>query len=90
MRAALAFLTPWPGARLPTPRALRWFPLVGALLGFVLGGLWWVTAKAWPLPVAAAIVVVADLALTGMLHLDGLADCADGMLPHLTLSLIHI
>ncbi len=84
MRAALAFLTPWPGARLPTPRALRWFPLVGALLGFVLGGLWWVTAKAWPLPVAAAIVVVADLALTGMLHLDGLADCADGMLPHLT------
>src|ERR1700677_4837306 len=84
MRAALAFLTPFPGARPPTPRALRWFPLVGLALGFVLGGLWWVTAKVWPLPVAAFIVVLADLGLTGMLHLDGLADTADGLLPHLS------
>ena len=84
MRAALAFLTPFPGARQPTPRALRWFPLVGALLGLALGGLWWATAKIWPLPVAAFIVVLADLALTGMLHLDGLADTADGLLPHLS------
>jgi adenosylcobinamide-GDP ribazoletransferase len=36
------------------------------------------------LPVAALIVVAADLGLTGMLHLDGLADSADGLLPHLT------
>jgi adenosylcobinamide-GDP ribazoletransferase len=34
--------------------------------------------------VAALIVVAADLALTGLLHLDGLADSADGLLPHLT------
>jgi adenosylcobinamide-GDP ribazoletransferase len=33
--------------------------------------------------VAAALVIVADLALTGMLHVDGLADSADGLLPHL-------
>jgi adenosylcobinamide-GDP ribazoletransferase len=33
--------------------------------------------------VAAAIVVAADLALTGLLHVDGLADSADGLLPHL-------
>ena len=84
MRAALAFLTPFPGARQPTPRALRWFPLVGAVLGLALGGLWWATAKIWPLPVAAFIVVLADLGLTGMLHLDGLADTADGLLPHLS------
>jgi adenosylcobinamide-GDP ribazoletransferase len=84
MRAALAFLTPFPGARQPTPKALRWFPLVGLALGFALGGLWWATAKVWPLPVAALIVVVADLGLTGMLHLDGLADAADGLLPHLS------
>jgi adenosylcobinamide-GDP ribazoletransferase len=84
MRAALAFLTPFPGARRPTSRALRWFPLVGLALGFVLGGLWWATAKVWPLPVAAFIVVLADLGLTGMLHLDGLADSADGLLPHLS------
>jgi len=84
MRAALAFLTPFPGARRPTPQALRWFPLVGAVLGIALGELWWATAKVWPLPVAALIVVMADLGLTGMLHLDGLADSADGLLPHMT------
>jgi adenosylcobinamide-GDP ribazoletransferase len=83
VRSALAFLTAFPGARTPTDRSLRWFPAVGALLGLVLGGLWWGAAKIWPLPVAAAIVVGADLALTGMLHLDGLADSADGLLPHL-------
>jgi adenosylcobinamide-GDP ribazoletransferase len=84
MRAALAFLTPFPGARRPTPHALLWFPLVGAALGIALGGLWWGAAKLWPLPVAAVIVVAADLGLTGMLHLDGLADSADGLLPHLS------
>jgi adenosylcobinamide-GDP ribazoletransferase len=31
--------------------------------------------------VVAALVVAADLALTGMLHVDGLVDCADGLLP---------
>ena len=83
MRAALSFLTAFPGARVPTARSLRWFPVVGALLGLALGGLWWAAAKAWPWPIAAVIVVVADLALTGMLHFDGLADSADGLLPHL-------
>ena len=32
---------------------------------------------------AAALVVAADLALTGALHFDGLLDSADGLLPHL-------
>jgi len=84
MRQALAFLTPFPGARTPTPGSLRWFPVVGLLLGFVLGALWWGADHLWSRTVAALIVVVADLALTGMLHVDGLADAADGLLPHLT------
>jgi adenosylcobinamide-GDP ribazoletransferase len=85
LREALAFLTPFPGARRPSPHALRWFPAVGAAIGAVLGGLWWGTARLWPQAVTAALVVTADLVLTGMLHFDGLTDSADGLLPsHLT------
>ena len=56
---------------------------MGAAIGALLGLAWWGSGKAWPAGVAAAIVVAADLALTGMLHLDGLLDSADGLLPHL-------
>jgi adenosylcobinamide-GDP ribazoletransferase len=78
---ALAFLTPLGGAASPSPDALAWFPVVGAALGLCLGAIWWGAAQLWPAPVAAAVVVAADLGLTGMLHLDGLADAADGLLP---------
>jgi len=83
-RQALSFLTPLGGAATPSPRAFRWFPLVGAAIGAALGGIWWLAGEVWPPAVAAAVVVAADLALTGLLHLDGLADSADGLLPHLT------
>lgn len=85
-RAALAFLTPIGGAAEPTPGAVAWFPVVGAGLGGLLGYVWWLTEHLWPVAVAAALVVVADLALTGLLHFDGLVDSADGLLPHLTRS----
>lgn len=83
MRRALAFLTPLGGAAAPSPGALGWFPVVGAAMGLALGGVWWSASELWPPMVAAAVVVAADLALTGMLHLDGLVDSADGLLPHL-------
>src|SRR4051794_10335801 len=83
MRRALGFLTPLGGASMPSPAALAWFPAVGALLGLTLGGIWWLAERLWAAPVAAAIVVAADLALTGMLHFDGLVDSADGLLPPL-------
>jgi adenosylcobinamide-GDP ribazoletransferase len=63
-------------------RALGWFPVLGAALGALVGACWWAANEAWtPFP-AAVVVVVADLAVTGMLHVDGLADSADGLLPH--------
>jgi adenosylcobinamide-GDP ribazoletransferase len=83
VRRALSFLTPLGGASRPSGSALLWFPLVGAGLGLALGGIWWAAAQAWTAPVAAAVVVAADLGLTGLLHLDGLADSADGLLGHL-------
>jgi adenosylcobinamide-GDP ribazoletransferase len=84
VRRALAFLTPIGGAVEPNPRTLAWFPLAGALIGAVLGTVWWGADQLWPPVVAAAILVAADVALTGMLHVDGLADSADGLLPQLT------
>lgn len=81
MRRALAFLTPFGGAAVPSPSTFVWFPFVGAGLGLALGGIWWFASELWAAPVAAAIVVAADLALTGMLHFDGLVDSADGILP---------
>src|SRR5438477_10532197 len=83
MRRALSFLTPIGGASRPSGSALLWFPLVGAALGLARGGIWWAAAQVWGAMVAAAVVVAADLGLTGLLHLDGLADAADGLLPHL-------
>jgi adenosylcobinamide-GDP ribazoletransferase len=80
LRAALGFLTALGGSRPPSPGALAWFPLVGAALGAALGFVWIGAAELWPPLVAASVVVVADLALTGMLHADGLVDAGDGLL----------
>ncbi|MGI8493312.1 MAG: adenosylcobinamide-GDP ribazoletransferase [Acidimicrobiales bacterium] len=90
LRRAIAFLTPFSaglgGNGVPTPGCLAWFPAVGTLLGLGLGGLWWLAGRVWQAPVAAAVVVAADLAATGLLHVDGLADSADGLLPHMSLA----
>jgi len=83
VRQALGFLTPFGGASAPTPQAVRWFPVVGILVGLAVGGVWRGAEELWPPALAAALAVVADLALTGMLHVDGLVDSADGLLPHL-------
>lgn len=84
LRQAVGFLTPLGGATTPSPAALRWFPLVGLGMGLALGGVWWVGGRVWAPALAAAVVVSADLALTGLLHLDGLVDSADGLLPQLS------
>jgi cobalamin 5'-phosphate synthase/cobalamin synthase len=59
-------------------RSARWFPLVGAVLGAMEAGALWVLAPRLPAAAAAVIVVALDAALTGAMHLDGLADTADG------------
>lgn len=84
IRPALAFLTSIGGARDPEPRMTAWFPVVGAAVGGVVGGAWWLGGRIWPPAVAAAVAIAADLAVTGLLHADGLVDAADGLLPHLS------
>ena len=83
MRRALAFLTPIGGAAAPSPSAVTWFPVVGVVIGAAVGGVWWLSSEIWPPLLAASLAVAADLALTGMLHVDGLGDSADGLLPPL-------
>ncbi len=84
MRRALAFLTPFGGAAVPTPGTLDWFPVVGAVIGLAVGAVWWLAARAWPPAAAAGVVIVSDVVFTGYLHLDGLADSADGLLAPMT------
>jgi adenosylcobinamide-GDP ribazoletransferase len=84
MREAFAFLTVVGRSAPPTPRALRWFPVVGAAVGALVGGVWWLADQAFPALLAAVLVVAVDLAVTGGLHADGLVDAADGLLPHAT------
>lgn len=83
LRAAIAVLTRVPIGGFPYSDAeWRWsgahMPIVGALLGAVLGGVWLAAGRAGHL-VAAAIVVAASLVLTGAMHEDGLADTADAL-----------
>lgn len=80
---ALQFLT-----TLPTPRAIEgderlqglsllWYPAVGLLLGLLLT----LVCVALPMPfyLQAMLTVSLWVLLTGGLHLDGVADCADAL-----------
>ena len=60
-------------------RGGAYFPLVGAGIGAVVGGI--ADAACGPLPaaLAATIAVAAGAALTGALHLDAIADTADAL-----------
>jgi len=82
--AALRFLTilPIPGQRGHAPgdlaRSLWWFPLVGLLLGGLTAAIFWAVGPYLPRPILAVLAVTVLLAWSGGLHLDGVADCADG------------
>ncbi|HXH03374.1 MAG TPA: adenosylcobinamide-GDP ribazoletransferase [Candidatus Competibacteraceae bacterium] len=79
---ALQFLTrlPAPAGAPPTAqelgRSVAAFPLVGLVIGALLALPAWLLPEADPLLLAALLVTLWTL-LTGGLHLDGLADCAD-------------
>lgn len=79
---ALQFLT-----RLPVPgggeylaervgRSLAWYPLVGLIIGALLAAAAWLLQGQPPL-LSAAVLLALWVALSGALHLDGLADSAD-------------
>jgi adenosylcobinamide-GDP ribazoletransferase len=82
---AVSFLTRVPtGTGVAQPaeiaRFVPWFPLVGALVGAVVGGLNAAAAQLLPPLVAAAVAVTAGVGLTGAFHEDGLGDTADAFM----------
>ena len=60
-------------------RATAFFPLVGLTIGCLLVGLNWLIDPWLNRPLTAALLIAALAAITGALHLDGLADVCDGL-----------
>jgi len=84
LAAAIAFLTRIP--MLPRMlfnakdigRSARWFPLIGLIIGGFFVAVLQLFAPLFPPLVSALLIAGIDALLTGALHLDGLADTADG------------
>lgn len=85
--SAVQFLT-----RLPMPaidwqagqlaRSMRYFPVVGLLIGALMAAAWILASLALPSPLAATVAIATGIAVTGALHEDGLADTLDGLGGH--------
>lgn len=59
--------------------SVRYFPIVGLLIGAICAAVFWVSATVFPTLVAVLISMTAGLLLTGGFHEDGLADTFDGI-----------
>ncbi|WP_226629071.1 adenosylcobinamide-GDP ribazoletransferase [Alloyangia pacifica] len=85
LQVAVMLLTRLPAGRIagqaPSLAAARWaFPLVGALVGLIGWALFaGALAAGASSPLAAVLAVAAQVLVTGALHVDGLADFADGI-----------
>jgi adenosylcobinamide-GDP ribazoletransferase len=81
---AAAFLTRLPirvaAGATDVAGAVRWFPLIGGALGVIAALSAWVLRELLilPAPLTATLVVGFGAWVTGAIHLDGLADTADG------------
>ena len=81
---SIGFLTVIPVPRVAmspthTQRSLALFPLVGAGIGALLGGLGIALSQILPAGPIAALLIAAGALVSGGLHLDGLMDTADGL-----------
>jgi adenosylcobinamide-GDP ribazoletransferase len=81
---ATQFLTRLPVPRLAEfephwlSRSARYFPLVGALVGLLNVGVWWICRHWFAPSIAVGLMLAASLLITGAFHEDGFADACDG------------
>lgn len=84
-RIAVSFLT-----RLPLPYKGEWdeksfsrssifYPLVGAIVGALVGIVAWLLRMTDLIPVAAVCALITSIAISGGIHLDGFMDMCDGI-----------
>jgi adenosylcobinamide-GDP ribazoletransferase len=85
MAARYLTIVPIPGAapsREGPGAAAAWFPVVGLAIGGLLVLVERVTSALFAPLLAALLTVTAWKLVTGGLHLDGVADCIDGLVGH--------
>ncbi len=56
-----------------------WFPVAGLVVGLITGIFWLLLAQVLPPFLAAGLTLGVGVLITGGLHEDGFADCADGL-----------
>ena len=61
---------------------MGYFPIVGLALGTATAALDWLARSIFPVPVVTVLDLTFLAVASGGLHLDGLADAADGLLSH--------
>ena len=59
-------------------KSLMYLPLVGIIVGAISGGVYLLSAMAFPVTIAIIFSMLASVLITGAFHEDGLADTCDG------------
>ncbi len=60
-------------------RSVKYFTLIGAIIGLILAAVNYALSQFLPPHVLAAVIILAEIVLTGGLHCDGFMDTADGV-----------
>ena len=88
LRAALGFFTRLPIGSAPLPPTFRgvivWLPAVGLIVGAVVAAAVKIAGLFLPAALCGVIGCLTWVAVTGGLHLDGVADCGDGLIVEAT------
>lgn len=82
-KSVIAFLTAIPvggGSLEDAIDGVHYFPLVGALVGALAGAFGWLALRSLPGLLAGSLTVGFLFLLTGLHHVDGLADFGDGLM----------